>query len=340
VTAISLFHPWGGFEDLSEAVLHAEAQGFDGCLFGEHHGSPANDRPQLLILLAALAARTKRIRLGTSILLSPLYDPVQVAESAAMVDQISRGRLILGLGLGYQRQDFQHFGIPFSHRVSRFEEGIEVIRRAWTEERLSFEGKRYRYQDISVHPRPYQQPHPPIWLAAWSIAGAERAGRLGDAYVTDPIQGLAATTAFARAYRDSAAAAGRASDVVIMRELLCAPTRQEAIDRYGEGLLGTYRYYWQNGGFNLDYEPHLARVTSAADLTFEMLARDRVIYGSPADCLGQLEHWVRTLGASHVQVTVPPALGNITPQAQLDTIRFLGSELVPGVHALGNGNRG
>src|SRR5688572_27812832 len=111
MVAVSLFHPFGDFEHVVEASLRAEELGFEAVLFGEHHGTPGNDRPQLLILLAGLAARTKRIRLGTSILLSPLYDPVWIAEAAAQVDVMSNGRLILGLGLGYQPQDFEHFGI-------------------------------------------------------------------------------------------------------------------------------------------------------------------------------------------------------------------------------------
>ncbi|MFN0095600.1 MAG: LLM class flavin-dependent oxidoreductase [Dehalococcoidia bacterium] len=334
MTAVSLFHPFGDFEQTVEAVNAAEAAGFDGCLFGEHHGAPGNDRPQLLILLAALAGRTRRIKLGTSILLSALADPVQVAESAAMVDVISGGRLILGLGLGYQPQDFRQFGIPFAQRTSRFEESVQVIRKAFTDERLSFAGKRFRYDDIAVYPKPIQRPHPPIWLAAWSIPGAARAGQLGDAYVTDPIQNLRAITAFNAAYRAAADRAERPADVVIMREILCAPTRAEAIDRYADGLMRTYRYYFANNAFNLDYEPWAAKVSSAADLTFEMLAQDRVIYGSPADCLGQLEHWVRTLGASHVQLTVPYPPAEATREGQLRQIGYLGEALLPKLQAL------
>src|SRR6188508_469964 len=182
MVAVSLFQPFGDFEQVVEASLSAEELGYHGVFFGEHHGTPANDRPQLLILLAGLAARTKRIRLGTSILLSPLYDPIWVAEAAAQVDVMAQGRLTLGLGLGYQPKDFQHFGIPFNQRVSRFEEGIQVIRKAWGEERFSFAGRRFQCEDIAVYPKPVQRPHPPIWLAAWSLAGARRAGRLGDAY--------------------------------------------------------------------------------------------------------------------------------------------------------------
>jgi probable F420-dependent oxidoreductase len=334
MVAVSLFHPFGDFEQVVAASLCAEECGFEGVLFGEHHGSPGNDRPQLLILLAGLAARTTRIRLGTSILLSPLYDPVWVAEAAAQVDVMSKGRLILGLGLGYQPQDFQHFGVPFAQRVSRFEEGIQVIRRAWTEQPFSFTGKRFKYHDVSVYPRPVQQPHPPIWLAAWSLAGARRAGRLGDAYVTDPIQNLRATTAFADAYRASAADAGRPAEVVIMRELLCAPSRQEALDRYAEGLVATYRYYWQNKGFSAEFEHEVNAVTDRADLTFELLAKDRVIHGTPADCLGQLEHWVKTIGASHVQVSVPYAFRDLSQERQLETIGYVGKELVPALNRL------
>jgi probable F420-dependent oxidoreductase len=334
MVAVSLFHPFGDFEQVAEASLCAEEHGFEGVLFGEHHGTPGNDRPQLLILLAGLAGRTRRIRLGTSILLSPLYDPVWVAEAAAQVDVMSGGRLILGLGLGYQPQDFQHFGVPFDQRVSRFEEGIHVIRKAWGQQRFSFSGRRFQYQDVSVFPKPVQQPHPPVWLAAWSLAGARRAGRLGDAYVTDPIQNLRATSAFADAYRESAANAGRPAEIVLMRELLCAPSRQEALDRYADGLLGTYRYYWQNKGFSAEFEHEVNAVTDPADLTFELLAKDRVIHGTPADCLGQLEQWVQAIGASHVQVTVPYALRDMSRERQLETISYVGEALVPALNRL------
>lgn len=328
MTLISLFHPWGDFEQVAEAACLAEAHGFHACLFGEHHGSPANDRPQLLVLLAALAAGTRTIRLGTSILLSPLYNPIAVAEAAAMVDVISNGRLILGLGLGYQPRDFEHFGVPFGQRLSRFEEGIAVIRAAWGPERFSFAGKRYQLSDVSVYPKPVQAPSPPLWLAAWSAEGARRAGRLGDAYVTDPIQNLGAIRAFAAEYRAAAETAGRPAEVVLMRELLVAPSRQEALDRYAEGLLATYRYYWQNGAFDLQYETRLRGVGSAVELTWELLAEDRVIWGTPEDCVGQIEHWCREAGSDHMQVAIPFPRAGMSQAHQLATIELVGTEIV------------
>jgi alkanesulfonate monooxygenase SsuD/methylene tetrahydromethanopterin reductase-like flavin-dependent oxidoreductase (luciferase family) len=328
MTKVSLFSPWGNFEQIVEAATCAEEHGFYGCLFGEHHGSPGNERPQLMLLCAAVGARTKTIRVGSSIVLSPLYNPIQLAESASMVDVISNGRLLLGLGLGYQPQDFRQFGVPFNQKVSRFEEGIEVLRKAWTEERFSYSGKRYQFDDVAVYPRPVQSPHPPIWLAAWSTEGAKRAGRLGDAYVTDPIQNLAATSAFAQTYRESAEASGRKPEIVLMREFVVGESRQEALDRYAEGLLMTYRYYWQNKAFNEEYEASVYSVADASELTWDMLAADRVIWGTPEDCIGQIEHWCKTLGSDHIQLTIPQRGGGTTQQQQLDTIALAGRTVV------------
>jgi probable F420-dependent oxidoreductase len=329
MTLVSLFHPAGAFEELAEAVACAEAAGFHGCFFGEHHGSPGVDRPQLLVLLAALAPRTRTIRLGTSILLGALHHPIHVAEAAAMVDRISGGRLVLGLGLGYQGADFRQFGVPFAQRVSRFEESVEILRLAWTEERFSYAGRRYQLDDVSVVPRPLQRPHPPIWLAAWSRAGAERAGRLGDAFVTDPIQNLAATKSFADAYRGSAAAAGRPAEVVLMREMLVAESRDEALDRFAGGLLAQYRYYFENGAFLREHEPWMEGVRTASELTWETVSRDRVIWGTPADCVEQLHHWCAAIGAGHVQVALPHPHGGWKSADQLATIGLIGGRVLP-----------
>ena len=330
---VSLFGLTGDFEDIAAQVVAAEEAGFDAVLFGEHHGASMHRHPQLLILLAGLAARTSRIKLGTSIVLGALYDPVHLAEMSAMVDHNSGGRLILGLGLGYQPQDFEHFGIPFGQRVSRFEECIDVLRRAWTEDRFTFRGKRYAYADISVHPKPLQQPHPPLWLAAWSEAGAARAGRLGDAYVTDPIQSLAAISAFNRTYREAAAAAGREAAVVVMREILCAPSRELAMERYGAGLEATYRYYWDNDAFVLDWDEHIEAGETFEAIGLDRLMQNRVIVGNPEECVLQLQHWNDRLGADHVQLIVPPGRQAQGLDDRLAAIRMLGEEVAAPLRA-------
>lgn len=328
---VSLFSPRGDFEQIAEAAQLAESVGFDGCFFGEHHGGARNQHPQLPILISALAARTNRLLLGTSILLSPLYEPIQLAESIAMLDRISNGRFVLGIGVGYQPQDFNHFGLSIRHRVSRFEENLEVMRAAWSDGPFSFSGKRFQYENVEVFPKPITKPHPPVWIAAWTDPGAVRAGQLGDAYVTDPIQNLGAIQRFSEIYQESAGDHGRKPEVVLMREFLCADTRSEAEDRYGEALLDTYRYYWTNGAFNSDLEPWVKDIGSADEITFDSIVKDRVIFGTPSDCVGQLEHWISATRADHVELVIPsgPGTGDDAQQVQLAGIKLAGEEIVP-----------
>src|ERR671925_1243755 len=133
----------GDFEATIAECERAEAAGFDSVWLGEHHNSILL-YPAPLLGLAAIAARTRRVRLGTGVLLLPLYHPLAVAEEAAMVDVISGGRLILGLGAGYAPEEFSAFGISIKERGSRLEEGASLLRRLWTEEHVSHEGRHYR----------------------------------------------------------------------------------------------------------------------------------------------------------------------------------------------------
>ena len=323
----------GSFDEVCERVQLAEAVGFDGAFFGEHHGGTRIRYAFKLPFIAALAARTQRIKLGTSILLLPLYHPVHVAEDAAIIDNISNGRMILGLGLGYQPQDFRAFGIPFSNRVTLFEEGIEIIRRAWTEETFSFVGRRFSLHNVSITPRPVQQPHPPIWLAAWTEEGVKRAARIGDAYVTDPIQNLRCLKDLSSLYRQLADRRQRPAQVVLMRELLIGESRQEAMDVFGPGLTGTFRYYWTNKAFNEAYDPWVRDLKSAEELTLERVLSERVIAGTPADCAEQIEFWCRETGADYVQLVLPQAATS-PHEAAMKAIRLVGEGVIPRLKGL------
>jgi probable F420-dependent oxidoreductase len=151
----------------------------------------------VLTIAAAIAARTSRIRIGTWVLLLPLHNPLRVAEDAATVDILSNGRLDLGLGLGYRLEEFAAFGVDRRQRGRLMDEGIELIRRAWTEESLTFAGQFYSVRDLNVTPKPVQQPHPPLWLAARGEVPARRAARnrAGLLYLSDPTTYQAYATA-------------------------------------------------------------------------------------------------------------------------------------------------
>ena len=131
-------------------------------------------------MLAYLAARTQNIRLGTAVVVLPWHNPVLVAEQAATLDLLSGGRVDFGVGKGYRQAEFDGFCIPIAEATERFDEAMEIIRKAWTSEgRFSHHGKRWHYDNIVVEPEPLQRPHPPLWLAAGSHDSVRRAAREG-----------------------------------------------------------------------------------------------------------------------------------------------------------------
>jgi probable F420-dependent oxidoreductase len=168
-------------------VRLAERVGFDSAWVSEHHGSSDGYLPSLLPMLAAFGAVTERIELGTGVVLTPLHEPLRLAEDAAVVDQLSGGRLLLGIGNGWREEEFRMFGASRTERGIRTEETVEVLRRAWTGRRFSFEGRTLRYDRVKVTPQPARAGGPPILLGGYSRKAVVRAGRLADGYVTDEI---------------------------------------------------------------------------------------------------------------------------------------------------------
>ena len=172
-------------EVIAEAQL-AESCGFDSCFFGEHHQDMDGFLPSPLIVATAVAARTTRLNVGTSVILLPLHHPVRVAEDVITLDLVSKGRVILGVGVGYQPADFRAFNVPMEHRAALFEEGVEILRKCWAGEPFSFRGKHYTLEDVQIRPRPFQRPGPPLWIGASVTAAVRRAGLLADALPSMP----------------------------------------------------------------------------------------------------------------------------------------------------------
>jgi alkanesulfonate monooxygenase SsuD/methylene tetrahydromethanopterin reductase-like flavin-dependent oxidoreductase (luciferase family) len=161
-----------------EQAVHAEQLGFETVWFTEHHFLPDGYLPAFQPLAGAIAARTSKIRISTDIAILPLYHPLRLAEEMAVLDNISGGRMELGVGMGYVPIEFEAYGVPFVNRVSMTEEAIEILRLAWADEPFSYSGKRYRIPRVDVHPKPVQPGGPPLWVAAMRRPGALRAARL------------------------------------------------------------------------------------------------------------------------------------------------------------------
>jgi natural product biosynthesis luciferase-like monooxygenase protein len=210
------FPQWDGdlgsyFRFLVDLAVASEELGFDSVWANEHHFDAYGGLiPSPPILLAAVAQRTSKVRLGTSVVVLPLHQPIEVAEQLAMLDLMSGGRLEVGVGRGYVTSDYEAMGVPVAEGQERTLESLDVLLRAWRSEPLSYEGKHYHFHDVDVWPKPVQQP-PPIWVGcSRNPASFEWTGTHGYHLMTiahvNPLDELAALT---RTYRQAWAAAGR-----------------------------------------------------------------------------------------------------------------------------------
>jgi alkanesulfonate monooxygenase SsuD/methylene tetrahydromethanopterin reductase-like flavin-dependent oxidoreductase (luciferase family) len=176
------------YHDFVNYVIEAEKLGFSSVFLVEHHFTGFGQVSASMSLLVYLAARTERIRLGTAVVVLPWHNPILVAEQAATLDLLSNGRLDFGVGKGYRAYEFSGFCIPPEEATERFDEAMEVIRKAWTSPgRFSYHGKRWRFDNVVVEPSPIQQPHPPFWLGAGSADSIRRAAREGYNLLLDQI---------------------------------------------------------------------------------------------------------------------------------------------------------
>ena len=310
-------------EALEEARL-AEQSGFDSFFFGEHHQDKDGFLPSPLILASAVAAQTGSLKVGTSVMLLPLHHPVHLAEDVVTLDQVSQGRVILGVGIGYQAADFRAFDIPIADRVGLFEEGIEVIRRCWTGAPFTFLGSHYNLQDVQVRPAPFQQPSPPLWIGASTLPGARRAGRLADAFIAGPSTNLSRTRRLVDAYRQAALEAGRQPNVILMRDAWVAETRAQAEETYGPEVLDAYKYYWRNG------LAEFRRFTSEAEFNIDAIAQDRLILGSPQECADEFHRWSDAIGVDYFHLRLRHAHSGGPPHEKImETIELFGKEVIP-----------
>lgn len=335
----------GSFEHVVEAARMCESAGYDGMFFGHHHSPDLREavglksspvmgtggRGHQWPLIAALATQTKTIEFGTAIFLLSMAHPIHVAEEVATIDHISKGRIILGVGPGYNKADFDIFGIPVPNRVSLFEEGLEIVRRAWTEDRFNFVGKRYAVRNARILPKPYQQPHPPIWVGPWSLEGFKRAARQGDGAVTDPMQGKAALKDFIPVYRELCAARGKKPVVALMRETLIASNKEEALNMFSESITETMRYYSWSGVLAREYEPWLKSAKSADEINFHMVNQDnRLLWGSPEEVVEQVHQMDEEFGGiDYLLPAFPRGRGPDGQKQQMQAARLFAEKVIP-----------
>lgn len=179
------------YNESLEQIEWAENNGFDDVWIQEHHFQEDGFCTSVMPITAAIAARTKKIRIGSGVMLLPFHNPVRVAEDGATVDIISEGRFQLGVGTGYVVDEFKKYGISKKERGARTDESLEIIRRLWKGETLTYDGKFYQVNGAKLAPGPVQNPRPPIYVGGFSHAGVRRAAKYGDGFLgTGPLKEL------------------------------------------------------------------------------------------------------------------------------------------------------
>jgi alkanesulfonate monooxygenase SsuD/methylene tetrahydromethanopterin reductase-like flavin-dependent oxidoreductase (luciferase family) len=174
--------PWADlYAQTLEFITWSESIGFSGAWVPEHHGAEDGYAPAPLVALAAIAARTKTIKLGSAIALAPLYHPVRFAEECAILDILSNGRLEMAVAIGYRKREAEAYGVDFTSRGRRTDEFLEIVRRLWAGETVSYQGKHFTLQNASIVPRPVQE-RIPLYIGGFTDKALERTAKYGDGY--------------------------------------------------------------------------------------------------------------------------------------------------------------
>jgi alkanesulfonate monooxygenase SsuD/methylene tetrahydromethanopterin reductase-like flavin-dependent oxidoreductase (luciferase family) len=214
-----------------ERIEIMDKGGFDAVWLAEHHFTTFSVCPSVHMLGTLAAARTTRLRIGTAVSLAALYHPLRLAEEVALLDMLSGGRVNWGAGRGFAPAEFNAFGVPPAESADRFREAVDIVLRAWTKERLTFSGTHFKFDDVEVLPKPLQQPHPPVWMAATSESAIDWAAGRGFSILMDPHASMTELGAKRRRYAERLAVAGfsdKGRDIPMARLLALAPTEAEA----------------------------------------------------------------------------------------------------------------
>ena len=313
--------PQQQFQDTLRVVQGAVDAGFTYISFGQHFLYGDLSYLQPVPLLARLAAHVgPEIKLVTSVIITPVYHPVMLAEEIATLDVVTEGRLIFGAGIGYRPDEFEYLEVPFSERGPRTDESLEIMKKLWTEDDISYDGRFWKLNHVRPHIRPVQKPHPPIWVGGHSLAGARRAGRFGDAFTVPPETTAEQVRERFAVVRDGFAARGLPfGPQPLRRNVFVADTHEAAIDGYARLAQARYITYSDRG---LD-------VMADTDLRndFEAAVADHAVLGTPDEVIGKLIDLITTLPVD--PLLMRPQWPVMSADEAITTMNRLAREILP-----------
>jgi alkanesulfonate monooxygenase SsuD/methylene tetrahydromethanopterin reductase-like flavin-dependent oxidoreductase (luciferase family) len=321
------------YTEMFELIALAEELGFDVAWLAElHFGGAFSLLANPLMMVPVIAQRTTRIRIGTAVTLLPLQHPLSVAEQAATADVLAGGRLEFGVGRGSIPSQFHGFKIDVVENRARFDEAIEIIRRAWTEERFTYRGRFWEVEELRVVPRPVQKPHPPIRVA---VHTAESFAHIGDKGL--PIYSGTTTTPlpqlreYMALYRERFASAGHTwqkDQMALMLPVYVGPrdAMRPGVQKYYRNLETIFSEVPESYGAHL---PRLEMIReNVANLPFEKFCRDQGVFGDTAEVIDKLQAARDDFGLSQIICWFDQ--GNMLPRAEVErTMRRFAEQVMP-----------
>jgi alkanesulfonate monooxygenase SsuD/methylene tetrahydromethanopterin reductase-like flavin-dependent oxidoreductase (luciferase family) len=280
------------YEQRLELIERYDRAGFYGYHLAEHHGTPLGMAASPSVFLSAVARHTTRLRFGPLVYLLPLYHPIRLAEEIAMLDQLGRGRLDVGIGKGRSPIELESFGIDPAVSEELFNEALEIVRQALSSGRVTFSGHHYNIKDVAIEMRSLQTPHPPFWYGIGSTGSVEHCVAQGFNAVTLAKPAVAAE--IAHAYLDSAARAGKDLLMGICRFIVVADSTAEAL------AIARRAYPYWHKSFNYLFALHGIRPVQSWPSDFDAMAEAGLAFaGSANDVAEALHAQLELIGANY-----------------------------------------
>ncbi len=282
-------------KEMLEQVQAARQNGFASLWVPHHYATLPMQMLAPIPMLAYLLREAEGMVIGPNILVLPLLNPIHVAEDAVTLDLLSGGRYVLGVGIGYREAEFSAFNVPLTERVQRFNESIAVMRRLWTEDRVTHQGKSFKIDNLGIGLKPMRPGGPPIWVAGVVDAAVKRAARIGDAWLITNFAHLSVLAPQMKMYRATLAELNKPfpDDVPITRECYIGPTREKALQECQAALEYKYGAY---SSWGLD---KLSGDAESFNQPFEAFAKDRFIIGDKASVKDEIQRYRELLGVNH-----------------------------------------
>ena len=314
----------------------AESMGVDSVWLAEYHFSTFSVLSAPITVATAVAARTRRMRIGFGVVLLPLSNPIKVAEEVATLDHISQGRLEFGIGRGTFPDHHDAFNSPFPESRTRFEEYLEIIRQAWTTDQFSFEGDHYTCNELKVRPKPLQSPHPPIRIGVTSEETFPIIGGMGYPIFINPsrVFSLDELAPCIQAYRRAWKEAGHPGngEVGLRIPIYVADTAQRAYDEPMESTVSSMQGLSTRVAGSADREGTTGNWHAQAEriggMTYDDWLRDKVVFGTPEAVVDRLSQLIEDLGLS--QIVYEINFGRRIPkELQLNCLKLINERVVP-----------